>query len=121
MWINEFVTIITGVVLMAIICGCGESIVPPGEGEKNYTEMIERTRAKKIARHNTSILQEKVKEFQLRFGRSPTNLVELVQHQFVSSIPEAPPGMQYLYSPTLGNVRLGKIQNSPASAPSGPR
>ena len=49
-------------------------------------------------------LRQKIAQFQLEIGRVPTNLHELIKHQYVEVLPEAPPGKKYVYNNERGNL-----------------
>ena len=49
-------------------------------------------------------LRQRIYRFQLEIGRVPTNLHELIKHQYVTDLPKAPPGKKYVYDPERGNL-----------------
>lgn len=51
-------------------------------------------------------VQNAVRQFQAAEGRNPSSLQELVQHGYLPRLPQPPRGMQFLYDPRTGQVRL---------------
>lgn len=57
-----------------------------------------------------------LRECQVRFGRLPSNLVELVRFRLLDEIPAPPEGMTYYYDPVWGNVQLAPLPPEGGSA-----
>jgi hypothetical protein len=49
-------------------------------------------------------LRQRIYQFQLEIGRVPTNLHELIRHQYVTDLPKPPPGKKYVYDAERGNL-----------------
>jgi hypothetical protein len=55
-------------------------------------------------------INQAVQLFQVQEGRLPKTLDELVSKRYLGSIPAAPAGMKYDYSPQTGQVRVVPAQ-----------
>ena len=76
------------------------------EGSKDYREMLTRVRDRRKAKDDLALLRKSIEDCQIRIGRLPTNLVELVRLGYVEQIPTPPSGAQYMYDPVRGRIDL---------------
>lgn len=98
---------------VVILSGCSnsETTETPSSDlpEKDFSEMLERVGQRKAERDALNNLQKGVLDFQLRFGRLPTNLVEIATYNVIPELPQAPEGYTFVYNAQLGNVSLRTI------------
>lgn len=78
------------------------------EGPRDYKEMIARARARQSPASILSDLENAIARFQVDTARLPTNLNELVGHDYIETLPTPPPGKGYVYDPIHGNVSLSE-------------
>lgn len=79
---------------------------------RDYRALIEKVRVKQQARNGLDEVQRGISAFQLRTGRLPAELSELVERGLLPDMPPAPVGMRYAYDRTTGNARLAPIANA---------
>ena len=104
-------SLFTALLTLGLLTGCGgerNKAVRKAEGEdqKDYKEMLERTRSRVAEKQIVYNLQTEIQNFQRAYGRLPTDLLELVQHGLIEKMPDPPEGTDFLYNPVRGNVRL---------------
>ena len=80
--------------------------------QKDYRQMLEHVRTRQEADHSLVQIRDAIQQSQVRFGRVPTNLYELVRFGLLDEIPAPPDGSTYYYEPMFGNVRLGPLPPS---------
>ncbi|NCC50517.1 MAG: hypothetical protein EOM20_04800 [Spartobacteria bacterium] len=99
-----------GSVLLFSILSCSDdrarALRPAREGEKDYREMLTLVRDRRKAKDDLALLRSGIEDCQVKFGRLPSNLVELVRFGCVDHIPEPPEGAAYAYDPVRGRVDL---------------
>ncbi len=78
-------------------------------GPKDYRAMLQRVRLKQQERNGLEEVQKAISAYQLRVGRLPGELGELVERGLLPDMPVAPLGARYGYDRTTGNVRLVPI------------
>lgn len=83
-----------------------ESDGPPPD----YHQILDRTRARQEATGQIDDMRLAIARFQQETGRTPNNLLELVRHNYMTSLPEPPPGFVIRYNPTHGNVDMVNTQ-----------
>ena len=64
-------------------------------------------KAKKTAEKtvDTAALNQVIQLFYAQEGRYPTNLNELIGPNYLSKLPQPPPGMKFDYNPTTGQLK----------------
>lgn len=79
---------------------------------RDYGEVILRVRERQDDSESIFILGEALNAFRAEVGRSPTDLIELLETGFLDEMPEAPAGMYYAYNVTNGMIQVTKIPGS---------
>ena len=92
--------------------GKGGADEAEGGSGRDYAEVIERAREKNRETLKAERLKERIEQFQLRYGRGPSNLVELVTRGFIDSVPDAGEGAIFVYNPTNGVVAAARVPDS---------
>ena len=69
-------------------------------------EVLQQVREKKAAGKAYEQVVQAVKEFQVRFGRLPAHLNELVERGLLERVPDAPDEQVFVLDPLTGNVQL---------------
>ena len=70
----------------------------------DFREKIKENREKQVARVEFEELIASIQVFQEEMGRVPSNLVELVEMQYIERIPDPPPNVEYVYKNEHGQV-----------------
>jgi hypothetical protein len=73
---------------------------------KDYRAMLQQVRLKQQERNGLEELQKAISDFQLRMGRLPATLGELVERGLLPDMPRPPPYTRFVYDRITGNVRL---------------
>jgi hypothetical protein len=79
---------------------------------RDYRAMLQRVRAKQEARDGLEEVQQAVRTFQLRVGRLPAELTEVIARGILPALPPAPPEMRYAYDRIRGNVTLTPVPDA---------
>ena len=105
---------VTGLLLVSLagFAGCSgdRSRVVAGGDEpevadnRDFGLVLDRARERNDEALQVDRLRRRVEEFQLEFGRAPTNLAELVSVGMIDRIPKSSEGIQYRYDPAGGNI-----------------
>lgn len=85
---------------------------------RDYRAMLQRVRAKQEERNGLEEIQKAVSAFQMRIGRLPTELIELVERGILPSMPRPPLEMRFVYDHIKGNVTLAPLPNAIGTPPS---
>jgi len=72
----------------------------------DYRAMLQKVRLKQQEHNGLEDLQTAVRAFQMRVGRLPSELSELVERGLLPEIPAPPPGSRFVYDRVTGNVRV---------------
>jgi len=83
---------------------------------KDYRAMLQRVRIKQQERNSLEDVQKAVSAFQMRFGRLPTELTDLVGRGVLSELPPPPPETRFVYDRLAGNVKLVSLPNAIGTA-----
>ncbi|MCX7008580.1 MAG: hypothetical protein NTY53_15235 [Kiritimatiellaeota bacterium] len=84
---------------------------------KDYRAMLQRVRIKQQERNGLEDVRKAVSTFQMRFGRLPAELTDLVERGVLSELPSPPPEMRFVYDRIKGNVSLVSRPNAIGVAP----
>ena len=98
-----------------LLHGCKQGEEPPSAGTA-HQEMLQRAQERKDAKAAHIEAQNAVRDFQIRYGRLPTNLFEVIKFGIIEKLPATPEGVEYTYNAQLGNVSLKKSE-APAPEP----
>jgi hypothetical protein len=79
---------------------------------RDYRAMLQRVRAKQEERNGLEEVQKAISTFQMRIGRLPAELTELVERGILPSIPPPPLEMRFVYDRIKGNVTLAPLPNA---------
>ena len=111
--IKGYVAGMAALLALASLMGCGSDPMPVSdEPEKDYKEMLTRAQERKDSKTAHIKVQTAVQDFQMKYGRLPTNLFEVLRFGMIGALPPTPEGVEYAYDPTLGNVSLRKVQET---------
>ena len=103
----------------ALLFGCGgkkraEAIKQPDPSIRgmdtnevvgiDFRSKLKENREKQSSAASMDILVDGIQRFQEEMGRVPSNLVELVEMQFLEKIPDPPVGVKYVYKNEHGQV-----------------
>ncbi len=83
---------------------------------KDYRAMLAKVRLKQQEHNGLEELQKAVSAFQLRVGRLPAELSDLVERGLLPEMPLSPAGTRFVYDRTTGNVRLVPVAGGRAAA-----
>ena len=84
----------------------GPATPPSGKKPLDYRQAIQRARQRSLRAENLETVQRAVRAFQMRFGRVPIDLKELVSRGVLAQLPPPPADMIYAYQQMTGTVRL---------------
>jgi hypothetical protein len=90
---------------------------PAAADQRDYRQMIERSRARQNSQNSLLQMQDALRDFQRDLGRLPTNLVELVIRKFIPAIPSLPAGQTFAYDPSLGLLTVRNVQQPDTLSP----
>ena len=99
----------------AVVCGAAGTNNAPAASTnapakpKDYRAMLAKVRVKQQERGGLEEVQKAISAFQMRAGRLPTELNEVVERGFLPDIPAAPAGSRFAYDRITGNVRVVPI------------
>lgn len=94
------------------------AVTTPGAAkERDYREMIERSRARGREQDALQKMQDAIGRFHLEIGRLPTNITELVIRRYVDTIPTLPANQQFDYKPELGVVVIQTFRQRDGLSP----
>ena len=79
---------------------------------RDYAEVIQRARERHSDTDNMYTMREALDQFRAEVGRSPMDLIELLETGFLDEMPEAPAGTYYAYNSTNGMITVSKIPGS---------
>ena len=79
---------------------------------QDYRLLLQRVRAKQQEKNGLDELQKAVSAFQIRFGRFPSELRELVDRGVLAELPSPPQDTRFFYDRSVGNVRLIPLSGS---------
>lgn len=96
------------VTLLLFSCGKQTPDAQPGP-QKDYAEMIDRVKTRRASKQSVLDIQQAVRDFQMRHGRMPKDLAELIRFGSLDGTPDAPEGYYFTYDPQLGNVGIRAI------------
>ena len=83
---------------------------------QDYRLLLQRVRIKQQEKSSVDDLQKAIQAFQLRFGRLPDELKDLVGRGVLSELPTPPRGMVFFYDRLVGNVRLATLSGAGGSS-----
>ncbi|MFO1460636.1 MAG: hypothetical protein U1G08_14675 [Verrucomicrobiota bacterium] len=108
------------------LAGCGKKEVKKPEGAGNPATapldyLAAQGRAKQVAIKVTSTVEinSAIQKFQAMEDRFPRDLNELVQQHYLQTVPQAPRGQKFSYSPQDGSVRVVADTGTAPGSPSG--
>lgn len=107
--------LVVGVLMAAAVtCGAASTNAPVASTNapakpKDYRAMLAKVRVKQQERGGLEEVQKAISTFQMRAGRLPAELGELVERGMLPDLPVAPAGMRFAYDRITGNVRLTPI------------
>ena len=81
-------------------------------GNRDYDQVLQRVREHQGDTDNIYMMAEALDTFRAEVGRSPKDLIELLETGFVDQMPEAPAGTYYGYNSTNGMISVKKIPGS---------
>jgi len=85
----------------------------------DYRAMLQKVRLKQQEHNSLEEIQTAIRAFQMRVGRLPGDLSELVERGLLPEMPPPPPGTRFVYDRVTGNVRAAVFSiATPASAQS---
>lgn len=87
---------------------------------QDYRLLLQRVRIKQQEKSSLDDLQKAVQSFQMRFGRLPDELKDLVERGILSELPAPPHGTGYFYDRLVGNVRLAALPSAAAGGTNTP-
>jgi hypothetical protein len=104
---------LAGCVCLLFFSGCrkksasnsGEELNPMNAAAK-YGNVMSRTLKQAKSMDSTLYIKNKITSFQVQEGRYPQSLQELVEKGFIEKIPDPPKGMQYVYNPGNGSLKV---------------
>jgi hypothetical protein len=121
-----------GIVLgLAVLTGCGKKTESPAQSTNtpatnttsssgnpltapvDYLGAINRAQKSATRVVDLAPIQQAIQLFRASEDRFPRDLKELVAQQYLTKMPEAPPGMQFAYNPSTGQIRLVAVAPSP--------
>ena len=73
---------------------------------KDYRAMLQKVRLKQQERNGLEELQQAISAFQVRVGRLPLELSELVERGLLPDLPPPPMYTRFAYDRITGNVRI---------------
>ena len=115
---NSILLSINTLLVAGFIIGCGKSApLTASEKDKDYAEVLEKSRKNLTDDRNLEQIVKAIRLFQVEIGRSPTNLSEVVQFHYLPELPEAPEGLIYHYENKTGNIQLARPRANPQRAP----
>ena len=79
---------------------------------QDYRLLLQHVRAKQQEKNGLDELQKAVSAFQIRFGRFPSELRELVDRGILTELPSPPHDARFFYDRSVGNVRLLPVPGS---------
>lgn len=82
---------------------------------RDYRLMLQRVRVKQQEKNSLDDLQKAVQTFQMRFGRLPEELKDLVERGILNELPTPPRGTGFFYDRLVGNVRLAALPGTRGS------
>lgn len=92
----------------------------PTAQPQDYRLMLQRVRIKQQEKTSLDDLQKAIQTFQMRFGRLPEELKDLVTRGVLNELPTPPPGAGFFYDRLVGNVRLAASPGTRHSATNAP-
>ncbi len=110
---------------LSVLAGCAGTVVVPAAGTnapaastnapvqaRDYRAMLQRVRAKQEERNGLEEVQKAISTFQMRIGRLPTELAELVERGILPGLPRPPPETRFVYDRLKGNVTVAPLPNA---------
>ena len=76
---------------------------------RDYRAMLQRVRVKQQERNSLEDVQKAVSTFQMRFGRLPAELGDMVERGVLSELPPPPNGTRFVYYRIKGNITLAPL------------
>ncbi len=120
-------TLVGSVVVALMVAGCGDSkssektaSTPPKQGAGNpltapvdYLGAVGAAHKQAAKTVDLTSLQQSVKAFQAGEDRLPSSLQEMVSEGYLPRIPAAPKGMEWVYQPQSGQIRVVSLPPLP--------
>jgi hypothetical protein len=82
---------------------------------QDYRLLLQRVRIKQQEKSSLDNLQKAIQAFQMRFGRLPEELKDLVERGVINELPTPPRGTGFFYDRLVGNVRLAALPGAQVS------
>jgi hypothetical protein len=104
----------TAVLLSAgLLTGCNDAPPPPPEtasetGPGGYLKNVAEGQQRAVKTVDLAAVNKAVESFYVQEGRFPKELLELVERNYLPTIPELPGGAVWIYNATNGIVSIGR-------------
>ena len=107
---KDLLTRFCGVAAVLVVClavyGCRRESPGVAADGVDYRETLERARARGGTERTLNEVRQAVQQFQVSLGRMPSNINELVTHNYLPEEPVPPEGHFFGIDPVRGHVVL---------------
>ena len=107
--------------MLGLWIGCKRTPLMPEPATENqeqtdYKEALEKNRERTLANRQRDELTRAIRAYLGDMGKTPSNLTQLVEFDYIDKVPKAPDGLQYIYDNNKGNVQLVRLTPQQRSA-----